>query len=166
MALSPKNAITKGPGLIDGLKSSLLVNNRLKGVALMIILCLAAILLVFLGSFSLFSGTALFHSNPNLKGSPQANNSNFNKSQGNYGGKINNPQEKVLSRTYLSPIPGRVVEINVVPGQSVAIGQKIFVIDLMKMDVTINSTVSGKVKQINVKPNDIVEVTQPILLFE
>jgi glutaconyl-CoA/methylmalonyl-CoA decarboxylase subunit gamma len=55
-----------------------------------------------------------------------------------------------------SPLPGKVLSILVKPGDKVTIGQKIIVIEAMKMENNINSDKEGKVTEIKVKTGDNV----------
>ena len=59
-------------------------------------------------------------------------------------------------RNIKSPLPGIIVEINVKPGDSVKIGQKIAVIEAMKMENEITADCEGVVSEIKVKVGDSV----------
>ena len=56
-----------------------------------------------------------------------------------------------------SPLPGQVAKIFVQPGNKVIKGDKLLVIEAMKMETTINAEKSGTVKSINVLSGDNVE---------
>lgn len=59
-------------------------------------------------------------------------------------------------RNIKSPLPGIIVEINVKPGDSVKKGQKIAVIEAMKMENEITADCDGVVSEIKVKVGDSV----------
>ncbi len=59
-------------------------------------------------------------------------------------------------RNIKSPLPGMIVEINVKPGDSVKKGQKIAVIEAMKMENEITADCDGVVSEIKVKVGDSV----------
>lgn len=59
-------------------------------------------------------------------------------------------------RNIKSPLPGIIVEINVKPGDSVKKGQKIAVIEAMKMENEIIADCDGVVSEIKVKVGDSV----------
>lgn len=55
-----------------------------------------------------------------------------------------------------SPLPGVILEISVNVGDTVSTGQKLFVLEAMKMENTINSDKDGKVAEIKVQKGDSV----------
>ncbi len=65
-----------------------------------------------------------------------------------------------------SPIPGTVVEILVSAGQAVKAGERVMVIDAMKMNTPIMTTADGKVKDILVAVSEPVKMGQPLVTFE
>lgn len=62
----------------------------------------------------------------------------------------------------LSPMQGNVVEICAAPGDSVSAGQKIVVIESMKMEVEISAPAAGTVKAILVAKGDHLEENQSV----
>ncbi|MBM3570230.1 MAG: acetyl/propionyl/methylcrotonyl-CoA carboxylase subunit alpha [Alphaproteobacteria bacterium] len=78
------------------------------------------------------------------------------------------PEKKAAdgSRMLLSPMPGLVVSIDVKPGESVSAGQKLCVLDAMKMENVLQSPRDGKIAKIHAKKGDSLAVDQPILEFE
>ena len=56
-----------------------------------------------------------------------------------------------------SPLPGQVAKIFVQSGSKVIKGDKLLVIEAMKMETTINADKSGTIKSINVASGDNVE---------
>jgi pyruvate carboxylase len=60
-------------------------------------------------------------------------------------------------------MPGMVVTVAVKVGDKIAKGQKLFTLEAMKMETTINSEVSGVVEKILVKPGSRVEAGDLLL---
>ncbi len=56
-----------------------------------------------------------------------------------------------------SPLPGQVAKIFVKPGNKVIKGDKLLVIEAMKMETTINAEKSGTIKKVNIESGDNVE---------
>ena len=67
------------------------------------------------------------------------------------------PDEKV------SPLAGVIIEIAVNVGQQVSAGDKVAVIEAMKMKTVVSAHKQGKVSNIAVKVGDAVEAGQPIV---
>ncbi|XP_063880104.1 propionyl-CoA carboxylase alpha chain, mitochondrial-like [Scylla paramamosain] len=67
------------------------------------------------------------------------------------------------SKQVLSPMPGLVKTIACVPGDMVAEGQELCVIEAMKMQNSLSAAASGKVKVVNVKAGDTVEEEQVLV---
>lgn len=62
-----------------------------------------------------------------------------------------------------SPMPGKVIKINVQEGDQVKKGSLLMIIEAMKMENMILSPLTGKVGKINVSVNDRVEICNPLL---
>ena len=60
-------------------------------------------------------------------------------------------------------MPGMVVTVAVKVGDKIAKGQKLFTLEAMKMETTINSEVSGVVEKVLVKPGSRVEAGDLLL---
>jgi biotin carboxyl carrier protein len=65
-----------------------------------------------------------------------------------------------------APMPGLVLRIEVEEGAELAPGDKVLVLEAMKMENVIKSPGSGKVKQILVKPGTPVEKNQVLVELE
>lgn len=65
-----------------------------------------------------------------------------------------------------SPMPGVIVKILVAPGQEIASGAAVAVVEAMKMENTISAARHGKVKNVLVKERDEVTGGQPLVEFE
>ncbi len=71
-----------------------------------------------------------------------------------------------LSRFLLSPMPGLLAELAVAAGQEVKAGEKLAVIEAMKMENVLRADSDVRVKAVLAKPGDSLAVDQPILEFE
>jgi pyruvate carboxylase len=65
-----------------------------------------------------------------------------------------------------SSMPGMVVEVKVKPGDQVAEGDKLIVLEAMKMEMTIAAPLSGVVKEVLVKPRDRVDGGDLLVVFQ
>jgi propionyl-CoA carboxylase alpha chain len=70
-----------------------------------------------------------------------------------------------LSKFLMSPMPGLLVEISVQPGQQVQAGEKLAVIEAMKMENVLFATQDGVVGQISASKGESLSVDQIILEF-
>ncbi|KAK3863470.1 hypothetical protein Pcinc_030775 [Petrolisthes cinctipes] len=70
------------------------------------------------------------------------------------------------SKQVLSPMPGLVKSIACKPGDMVAEGQELCVIEAMKMQNSLAAAASGKVKAVNVKEGETVEEEQVLVELE
>lgn len=66
----------------------------------------------------------------------------------------------------VAPMPGVVVTVSVTPGDQVAVGQTVAVIEAMKMENNITCTRTGRVVAVHVKAGDQVEHHQSLVTFE
>ena len=71
-----------------------------------------------------------------------------------------------LSRFLLSPMPGMLADVSVVPGQKVVAGEKLAVIEAMKMENILTATRDATVGTLLAKKGESLAVDQPILSFE
>ena len=65
-----------------------------------------------------------------------------------------------------APMPGRVMAIRVRPGDRVAAGQEVCVVEAMKMEQSIRAHRDGVVKTIHVRPLDLVPARAPLVELE
>jgi pyruvate carboxylase len=65
-----------------------------------------------------------------------------------------------------SPMPGMVVEVKVAPGQEVKEGDKLVVLEAMKMEMTLSSPLAGVVKEVYAKPKDRVDAGDLLVVFQ
>ena len=71
-----------------------------------------------------------------------------------------------LSRYVLSPMPGLLVEVSVTPGQKVQAGERVAVIEAMKMENVLFAAQDGVVKQVVAAKGESLTVDQMIVEFE
>ncbi len=64
-----------------------------------------------------------------------------------------------------SPMPGRVVKVMVAPGDEVAAGQPVLVVEAMKMENELKAKVAGKVTEVFVKAGEPVEANAKLVAF-
>ncbi len=71
-----------------------------------------------------------------------------------------------LSKFLLSPMPGLLTELAVAPGQAVKAGEKLAVIEAMKMENTLKADQDCVVDKILAKPGESLAVDQAIIAFK
>ncbi len=71
-----------------------------------------------------------------------------------------------MSKFLLSPMPGLLVDIAVKPGQHVQAGERLAVIEAMKMENILTATQEGTVKDLLATKGESLSVDQPIISFE
>ncbi len=71
-----------------------------------------------------------------------------------------------MSRFVLSPMPGLLVDIAVSPGQKVQAGERVAVIEAMKMENVLFATADGVVGKVLANKGESLTVDQPIVEFE
>ena len=74
--------------------------------------------------------------------------------------------EPITGPVIAAPMSGRVVSINVKPGQEVKPGDTVLVYEAMKMENDIESEISGIVKRVLVSVDDQVATDTPLIEFE
>jgi propionyl-CoA carboxylase alpha chain len=71
-----------------------------------------------------------------------------------------------LSKFVLSPMPGLLVEVSVTPGQKVQAGERVAVIEAMKMENVLFAAADGVVKKVVAAKGESLTVDQMIVEFE
>jgi propionyl-CoA carboxylase alpha chain len=71
-----------------------------------------------------------------------------------------------LSKFLISPMPGLLTEIAVAAGQEVKAGEKLAVIEAMKMENVLRAENDVRVKALLARPGDSLAVDQSIIEFE
>jgi biotin carboxyl carrier protein len=69
-------------------------------------------------------------------------------------------------RVVKSPMPGRVVKVLVQPGDEVAAGQALMVIEAMKMENELKAKAPGRVRTVHVKMGEAVDGNVKLVTFE
>lgn len=80
--------------------------------------------------------------------------------------RTNPPGGKKGSGVVKSPLPGTIISIGVAKGEKVVIGQKLIVLEAMKMENNINSDKEGIVSEIKVKKGETVMEGQIMLVID
>ena len=70
-----------------------------------------------------------------------------------------------MSKFLLSPMPGLLINVAVVPGQQVQAGERLAVIEAMKMENILTASQQGTVKDVLAGKGESLTVDQPILSF-
>jgi propionyl-CoA carboxylase alpha chain len=70
-----------------------------------------------------------------------------------------------MSKFLLSPMPGLLVDVAVQPGQAVQAGERLAVIEAMKMENILTATQDGVVREVLAKKGESLTVDQPIVSF-
>jgi len=65
-----------------------------------------------------------------------------------------------------SPMPGKVVKINVKPGDEVKKGEVLLIVEAMKMENNIIAPKDGKIEKVYVKAGKMVDGSKPVLVME
>jgi biotin carboxyl carrier protein len=63
-------------------------------------------------------------------------------------------------------MPGRVISVQVRPGDRVSQGDEVCVVEAMKMEQSIRANRDGVVKAVHVKPTDSVKANDPLIELE
>jgi propionyl-CoA carboxylase alpha chain len=71
-----------------------------------------------------------------------------------------------LSKFVLSPMPGLLVDVAVTPGQKVQAGERVAVIEAMKMENVLFAAADGVVKKVVAAKGESLTVDQMIVEFE
>jgi len=75
-------------------------------------------------------------------------------------------QTKTEVVAVVSPMPAQVVEVKVSPGQEVAKGEALIIVEAMKMENELTAPRAGKVREVLVKPEQGVEKEQALIIIE
>ncbi len=65
-----------------------------------------------------------------------------------------------------SPVMGLAIKVNVSPGQAIAAGELVVVLEAMKMETNLTAPHAGIVKRVLVNPGDPVKLNQMLLELE
>jgi len=76
------------------------------------------------------------------------------------------PEREQVAGGYAAPMPGRIVAVNVEPGQKVSRGQVLIILEAMKMEHLINCTDDGTVNEVRVAAGQQVEAGDVLLIVD
>ncbi|MDE3096253.1 MAG: ATP-grasp domain-containing protein [Chloroflexota bacterium] len=76
------------------------------------------------------------------------------------------PEQERVTGGYVAPMPGKVVVVNVEPGQPVSSGQVLVIVEAMKMEHAITCTEDSTVKAVRVAVGAQVEAGQVLLVVD
>ena len=79
---------------------------------------------------------------------------------------VRTPTPRVSEKVIRSPMPGRVVAVNVRPGDTVSPGQEVCVVEAMKMEQSISTSQGGVIKAVHVQPLQQVSADDPMVELE
>jgi biotin carboxyl carrier protein len=65
-----------------------------------------------------------------------------------------------------APMPGKVLDVMVQPGQTVAKGEGLLILEAMKMENMLKAEQEGTIKSVNVSMGDAVEKNNVLIDFE
>ncbi|MBU0961538.1 MAG: biotin/lipoyl-binding protein [Proteobacteria bacterium] len=69
------------------------------------------------------------------------------------------------SGTIVTPIPGQIISISVSRGEKIRCGQKLLILEAMKLENSITATMDGTVSEILVAEGDVVNQGQPLIVL-
>ncbi len=69
------------------------------------------------------------------------------------------------SGSIITPIPGQIISVTVSLGEQVRVGQKLLVLEAMKLENSITATMDGTVSEILVAEGDVVNQGQPLIVL-
>ena len=75
-------------------------------------------------------------------------------------------QTRESEDTLAAQMPGQVVAVSVQPGERVERGQKLLVLEAMKMELQVAAPHAGHVRAVKVKPGDVVKRGQTLIELE
>ncbi len=78
---------------------------------------------------------------------------------------LSSPVASSDSGTIITPIPGQIISISVSQGDKIRTGQKLLILEAMKLENSITATMDGTVSEILVAEGDIVNQGQPLIVL-
>ena len=76
------------------------------------------------------------------------------------------PAPRVSENLIRSPMAGRIVAVNVRPGDTVTPGQEVCIVEAMKMDQSIRTPRQGIIKAVHIRPFQQVGADDPLVELE
>jgi|TARA_B100001996_G_scaffold9390_1_gene7908 biotin carboxyl carrier protein len=80
--------------------------------------------------------------------------------------KPRNSRKGKVSGVVSSPIPGKIVSINLSEGDEVSEGDVIMVLEAMKMQNEIQAPIGGIVTELNCSPGETIEANSPLIVID
>jgi pyruvate carboxylase subunit B len=74
--------------------------------------------------------------------------------------------EPITGETVSAPMGGRIISVDVKPGQQVKAGQILLVYEAMKMENDVTASKDATIKRVFVKPDDVVSADEVMIEFE
>lgn len=74
--------------------------------------------------------------------------------------------EPITGPTFKAPMGGKIISVDVKPGQTVKKGELLFVYEAMKMENDVMSEMDGVVKRVFIEPGDVISTDQVLIEFE
>jgi len=65
-----------------------------------------------------------------------------------------------------APMPGSVLRVDAAPGDTVAAGDAVVVLEAMKMELAVQAPAAGVVRAVHVRPGDVVSAGQALIELE
>ena len=79
---------------------------------------------------------------------------------------VHRPSSLAGSNTVFAPLPGQIIDLFVAEGDMIEAGQRICMLEAMKMENEVNATVSGIVVDIRYKIGDTVNQGDPLFILK
>ena len=76
------------------------------------------------------------------------------------------PAPRISEKLIRAPMPGRVVAVNVRPGDNVQPGDEVCVLESMKMEQSIRAAQAGVIKAVHIHPLQQVNADDPLVELE
>ncbi|MDP6871040.1 MAG: biotin/lipoyl-containing protein [Candidatus Thalassarchaeaceae archaeon] len=80
--------------------------------------------------------------------------------------KPRNSRKGKVSGVVSSPIPGKIVSVNISEGDEVSEGDVIMVLEAMKMQNEIQAPIGGVVTELNCSPGETIEANSPLIVID
>lgn len=75
-------------------------------------------------------------------------------------------KQQVYSKEVISPLPGRVIVLNVKKKQQVRKGEVLLIIEAMKMEHSLQAPINAKIESVWIEQGSFVEKGQKLISFE
>ena len=79
---------------------------------------------------------------------------------------LHRPAELVNAKSVMAPLPGLILSVFVKPGDDVKTGQRLLMLEAMKMENEVNANQDGRVKEVRFKEGDSVNQGEVLIVLE